>query len=263
MDAETLTGTTIGFILAFGFLTHTLIRYEDYLDDKKLARGFMFGFGSAVIAYIMEQVGFFSFAVQDVSRDSSLAFISIFGIAFLHTALKGMALSRSSFWDGKDWNIPFYGAAFGFTFGAVYVTVIISKTLKSGEVDGIVEPILLFLLALGMILFQGSTSIIMGWGIPKQKLVPYFVKLSIAHIFLNSFIFLSAVGLIPFSLMVSLILVFGFFLYGFTYQVVLPDSLTKEQKKELFSAPPRPISKQLSRLSSSTGLSKKSKILKK
>ena len=248
MDSPTLIGSTIGFVLAMLFLTHALAKYEDFLNDKKLARGFAFGFIAAVLAYIVEQVGIFSFNVQDMERDSPIAFVSIFGIAILHTALKGMALNHNSLWDKKDMNVPFYGAFFGFIFGAVYVTVIISKTLTSGEVDGYVEPILLFLLALGMIMFQGSTSIIMGWGVPKGKLIPYFIKLSLAHIFMNIFIFLSAVNIIPFFLTVLMIVVYGFFLYGFCYQVVLPDSLTNEQRKELFPTE-RPFRRQLSRLS--------------
>ena len=252
MDTGTLAGSTIGFVLAMVFLTHMLIRYEDFLNDKKLARGFAYGFVAAVVAYIVEQTGVFSFNVQDMERDSSVAFISIFGIAILHTALKGMALNHRSLWDGKDMNIPFYGAFFGFIFGAVYVTVIISKTLRGGEVDGYLEPVLLFLLALGMILFQGSTSVIMGWGIPKLKLYGFFARVVLAHIFLNVFIFLSAVGLIPYALMVLLTLVYGFMLYGYSYQVVLPESLTKEQRKELYPTT-RPMSKRLSRLSGPSG----------
>jgi hypothetical protein len=260
MDSPTLAGSTIGFILAIVFLTHSLIRYEEFLNDKKLGRGFMFGFVFAILAYIIEQAGFFSFAVQDVERDSSLAFISIFGIAFLHTAMKGMALNHRSLWDGKDVNVPFYGAFYGFIFGAIYVTVIISKNLSSGEIDGVIEPLLLFLLAVGMILFQGSTSIIMGWGIPRGRLFQYFLYVSLAHIFMNIFIFLGAVGLIPFALTVIMILVYGFFLYGFCFQVILPDSLSREQSKELFPSE-RPISRRLtgglSSLSSKTAGPKK------
>jgi hypothetical protein len=247
MDTGTLTGSTVGFVLAMVFITHMLVRYEEFLNDKKLARGFLYGFIAAVIAYLVEQLGFFSFNVQDMERDVGPAFISIFGIAVLHTAMKGLALNHKALWDGKDMNVPFYGAFYGFIFGAVYVTVIISKTLNTGEVDGW-EPVFLFILAVGIILFHGSTSVIMGWGVAKLRMHGYAARIALLHIFLNVLIFLSAVGLIPYGLMVVLSLMYGSLLYGFAYQVVLPESLTKEQRKKLFPTV-RPVGRRLSRLS--------------
>ncbi|MCK4614587.1 MAG: hypothetical protein KAU14_07280 [Thermoplasmata archaeon] len=250
MDFETFIGTAIGFTLAIAFLTHLLIKYEDFLDDRKLYIGSGFGFICAIIAYLVEQMGVFSFHVEDVAKDSSLAFISIFGIAILHTAMKGLSLNHRMLREGKDWNIAFYGTSFGFIFGAVYVTVLISKSLKSGDLEGEFDHILLFLLALGMILFQGSTSVIMGWGIPQGKLFLFFRNIVLVHIFMNVFIFLSAVNLIPPFLMVSLVLAYGILLYTYAYRVVLPASLTKDQRKKLFSMG-RPIGKRLSRLPAS------------
>lgn len=246
MDIPTLIGSTTGFLLAIIFLTHALVRYEDFLNDKKLARGFAFGFVAAVLAYLVEQVGIFSFSVQDMERDSPVAFVSIFGIAILHTALKGMALNHRSLWDGKDMNVPFYGAFFGFIFGAVYVTVIISKAVTGGYADNVSESVALFCIALGMMLFHGSTSILMGWGIPRGKLFSFSVKLTVAHIFMNLFIFLSAVNIIPYLLTALVVASYGLFLYGFCYRAVLPNSLSRDQEQILYPRG-RPISRQLSR----------------
>jgi len=254
MDQPTLAGTIIGFVAAMGFITHLLMKYEAYLDDRKLAIGFTMGFISGVIAFLVEQAGIFSFNVEDIEADSFLAFISIFGIAILHTALKGMGLNHKSLREGDDRNIAFYGTFFGFIFGAVYVTVIVSKSLKSGDIDSIAEGILLVLLSLGMVMFQGSTSIIMGWGIPNGKLFAMFGKISLAHIFMNLFIFMNAVNLIPSYLMVFFVLAFGLLLYTYCYQVVLPESLTKEQRRKLFPQD-RLVRRQLSKLA--TGEPKK------
>jgi len=260
MDPATLAGTTTGFILAFAFLTHILIQYEDFLDDRKLYVGSAFGFISAVIAYLVEQLGIFGFSVENVDKDASFAFISIFGIALLHTALKGMSLNHKSIREGKDRNIAFYGASFGFIFGAVYVTVIISKVLTAGEIAGdseahILYP-LLFLLSLGIILFQGSTGLIMGWGVAQDRLYNYFIRISLLHMFMNLFFFLSAVGLTPFYLTVFLVVSYGSLLYVYSYREVLPSSLTKEQRKMLFPSG-RPVSRQLSHVSKTRDSSKK------
>ena len=83
MDPETFVGSAVGFIFAIGFLTHLLIKYEEFLNDRKLYVGSGMGFISAIIAYIIEQLGIFSFHVEDMAKDSSTAFISIFGIAIL------------------------------------------------------------------------------------------------------------------------------------------------------------------------------------
>lgn len=247
MDNETLVGTTVGFILAFAFLTHILMEYEKFMDEKKLATGFGFGFLSAVVAYLVEQLGIFGF-----TSDPYFSFYSIFGIAVVHTALKGMSLNHHRFTEGKDPNIAFYGAYYGFTFGAVYVTVIISKVLKGGEMGGHTEPYIiipmLFFLSLGMILFQGSTSLIMGYGVSQGKVFTYFRNISVIHIFMNIFFFLNVLYNYLLPLTTALVLVFGTFLYMYSYRVILPLSLTKEQKKEMFPTL-RPIGKQLSRKS--------------
>ncbi len=234
MDVETLTGTIIGFVTAIALLTHQLIRYEDYLNDRKLYIGSGLGFISAFVAYIFEQLGIFSFYVSGSPEDYSRAFVSIFGIAILHTALKGYSLNRASLREGKDPNIAFYGAAFGYIFGAVYVTILVSKSLKSGDASTPIEFILLLLLSIGVILFQGSTGVIMGWGVSRGEMLKFFAYVTGAHIFLNSVIFLRAVFLIPSPLMVAFVLAYGVFLYAYTYRVVLPASLTKEQRKKLF-----------------------------
>jgi len=210
-----------------------------------------FGFISAVIAYLVEQLGIFGFGVEDISTDSSFAFISIFGIALVHTAMKGLSLNHPTIQDGKDRNIAFYGASFGFIFGAVYVTVIISKVLTAGQIAGHSEAYylypLLFLLSVGIILFHGSTGLIMGYGVSQGRLHAYFIRISLVHIFLNVFFFLSAVNLVPYRLTVLLVVSYGTLLYVYAYREVLPESLTKEQRKNLFLDSGRPPSRQLSR----------------
>jgi len=131
------------------------------------------------------------------------------------------------------------------------VTVIISKVLTAGQIAGHSEAYylypLLFLLSLGIILFQGSTGLIMGYGVSQGRLHAYFRNISLLHIFLNVFFFLSAVNLLPYYLTVILVLAYGTLLYIYAYQEVLPNSLTKEQRKKLFSEGGRPPSRQLSR----------------
>lgn len=251
MDQETVAGTTVGFLLAMIFITHQLVKYEKYLDDRKLAIGFTMGFVSGMLAFLVEQVGIFSFNVEDIAQDSSRAFISIFGIAVLHSALKGMFLNHKSLTEGDDQNIAFYGSLFGFFFGAIYVTVLISKSLKSGDLDGPFEFILLGLLSVGMVLFQGSTSVVMGWAVSKGKLYRYFGIISISHMIMNVFIFLSAVNLIPPFLMVLFILVYGILFYVYCHQHILPTSLTRVQAREL-RVEMKPSKKRLSRLAKDT-----------
>ncbi len=257
MDQETLAGTTVGFLLAMIFITHQLVKYEKYLDDRKLAIGFTMGFVSGMLAFLVEQIGIFSFNVEDITQDSSRAFISIFGIAFLHTALKGMFLNHKSLTDGKDQNIAFYGSLFGFFFGAIYVTVLISKSLKSGDLDGPFEFILLGLLSVGMVLFQGSTSVVIGWAVSKGQLYRYFGIISASHMIMNVFIFMSAVNLIPPFLMVLFVLVYGILFYMYCHQHILPTSLTRDQVRKL-NVETKQSRKRLSRLATNVNTSKPS-----
>lgn len=224
----------IGFVPAMYFMFHSLKKYEHFLNDRKLFLSFGGGFFVAIIAGFFEMVGIFSLNYKHFEDNGipespaiSYAFVSIFGIAIVHEAVKTMVLNHPKFLGKKD--TLYYGSSLGFGFAAMYVYIVVIWGRMEGDIalsDFTYDVILL----IGLILLHGSFGMIIGYGCSIFKTKRFFIYATILHVILNLVIFFRWLEYINQPVLAFFVLAYGGFLYLYMYQNILPIALTEKQK---------------------------------
>jgi hypothetical protein len=212
------------FIPALILLFVMLYRYEGCFDDRKLFMTFAGGMFLGIVALLFEISNIFSLNGSDFT-----GVISIFGIAFLHEALKTMVLNLKRF-QGK-FDTTFYGLSIGLGFGAIYGFYAISSQLIKG-ID--VELFIInTIMVIGIIQFHGALGLMIGYGVSLRKTFRYFGYAILFHIILNAVFFgyLSVsikilVGLTVFTV------IYGTLLLVYDAKMLLPKSLPEKMRKQ-------------------------------
>lgn len=223
MNIPTFAGMIICFVPALILLFVMLYRYEGCFDDRKLFMTFAGGMFLGIVALLFEISNIFS-----LNRSDFTGVISIFGIAFLHGALKAMVLNLKRF-QGK-FDTTFYGLSLGLGFGAIYCFYAISSQLIKGiEVEIFVINIIL---VIGIIQFHGALGLMIGYGVSLHKTIRYFGYAVGFHILLNAVFF----GYSPVSINILIGLAFFTIIYSsvllfYNAKILLPKSLPEKMKK--------------------------------
>lgn len=233
MHLNSFIGSIIGFAPAIYFMFHSLKKYEQFLNERKLFLTFGGGFFLAIIAGMFEISGFLSlnytnYLDADKTNESSavvFSFISILGIAVVHEAVKTMVLNHPKFLGKKE--TLYYGSSLGFGFSAMYIYIILIWGMGKENIDIVLATILLT----GIILLQGSFGIIIGYGCSNFKTKRYFAIATFLHVILNFVLFIYFLKKIIYPILAVFVLAYGIFLYLYVYFNVLPTALTTEQKK--------------------------------
>ena len=214
----------ICFVPALVLLFILLSKYEGCFDDRKLFMSFAGGMFLGIVALLFEITNVFS-----LNRADLTGLISIFGIAFLHEALKTMFLNLKRF-QGK-FNTTFYGLSLGLGFGAIYGFYAVSSQLIKGiDVEIFIINIIM---VIGIIQFHGALGLMIGYGVSLHKTFRYFAYATLFHIILNAVFFGYSsvsikilIGLTVFTIIYSSLLLF------YDAKILLPKSMPEKMRKQ-------------------------------
>ncbi len=224
MSIPMFAGMIICFIPALALLFILLYRYEGCFDDRKIFKTFAGGMFLGIVALLFEITNVFS-----LNRADLTGIISIFGIAFLHEALKTMVLNLKRF-QGK-FDTTFYGLSLGLGFGAIYCFYAVSSQLIKG-IDTETFTINIIMI-LGIIQFHAALGTMIGYGVSLHKTIRYFGYAVGFHILLNAVFF----GYSPVSINILIGLAFFTIIYSsillfYNAKILLPKSLPEKMRKQ-------------------------------
>ncbi len=232
-----LVGMVISFALSYPLMLHLLDKYESYLEDRKMFKGYIGGFALAWVVYLFMVSGFIGFGVsvdateEEISRDVFKSFWSIPTLALMVALLMSWLMNRPDFRGQME--TSFYGTAMGFGFAATFAFIIISRSLAQDEIRSAYDFVFLIPLVLGIILLQGSVGSIIGNGCGNSELVRSFLIGSLLHGILNVLFFLRVIGLLYQEFLAVLALIYGIFMYMYVYSRLLPQSLPRSERMKL------------------------------
>lgn len=224
MSIPTFAGMIICFVPALVLLFIMLYKYERCFDDRKLFMTFAGGMFLGIVALLFEITNVFS-----LNRADLTGIISIFGIAFLHQALKTMFLNLKRF--QRKFDTTFYGFSLGLGFGAIYCFYAVSSQLiKDIDIETFIINIIM---VLGIIQFHGALGLMIGYGVSLHKTFRYFAYATLFHIILNAVFFGYSpvsikilIGLTVFTILYSSLLLF------YDAKILLPKSMPEKMRKQ-------------------------------
>ncbi|MDH7517373.1 MAG: protease PrsW [Candidatus Thermoplasmatota archaeon] len=204
----------LGVIPALLLLFISLKGFEGFFKEKTMfiffIAGIVTGFISAVIEILTSNVGIY--------------YLFLFPI--LEQVFKTMILNIGRFQGKRETTI--YGLTLGLGFGSIFtpVSILFSNVQTT---DYLLFGLVLFG-AIGIILFQGATGAIIGYGIYDGKLSKYLLFVILLHLPVTIVIFVTnfyRVGYLQISLVA-----YGLFLYWYATKKIMPRILLQSQRRK-------------------------------
>jgi hypothetical protein len=157
----------------------------------------------------------------------------ILGLAVFETIVKLVFVNLPRF--KREYDTTFYGASFGFGFSS-FIVIAISYINITGEFGVSVENILsLIMFGLGIIFIQGALGIYLGYGVHQQELVKYAIYAILIQMPFNFILMLwyllIRVYLVSGWELILFATVYGFCVYYYIYNNVLPEALPEDLRK--------------------------------
>jgi len=210
----------IGIIPALVLWFFALKGYEGLYKDKNLFLMFVIGVIIGVIAAVAR---FFVYIYP-------LTILLIIIFAFFDQLFKTVVLNIGRLQRKKETVI--YGLSLGLGFGASFTPFLI---LAGGipQEDTIIFISLIFVGALGYILFHAATATIIGFGVYKGKLVKYLLTAIILQLPFNVILDITRYTkdkLYPYS-QIGL-LIFGVIIYLYVVLKLMPNILKEPEKRK-------------------------------
>lgn len=205
----------LGIIPALILLYIPLKHWHGEFKEKTLFLVFIIGI---VIGFLSAVIEIFSISV---------GILSIIMFPLLEQLFKTMVLNIRRFQEKRS--TVLYGLALGLGFGSIFTPV--SMLLANTEINSSILVLLSVLIgSIGIIFIQGSTGVIIGYGIYQNKLTKYFLFSLLFHIVLTFWFFLT--GYFHIEQFQVGIIVFGIFSYIFVLKKYLdPIIKQREQRK--------------------------------
>jgi hypothetical protein len=123
-----------------------------------------------------------------------------------------------------------YGLTLGLGMGAVATSAsILRGTLQAGDYLGLG---LVVLGSCGIIMLQGGTGVLIGFGVYKGKLTHYVTLAVVLHIMCFAGLFVVQVSLNNITVIVTYLLIVGLIIYWFATMKIMPRLLTESQRRK-------------------------------
>jgi len=204
----------LGIIPALILLYISIKGYEGYYKDKLIFLTFIGGIIAGAITVIIETF----------SSGIGILFILLFPI--IEQLFKTMILNFGRFQRKKETTV--YGLTLGLGFGSIFTPFsMVTANIQAGDLFVLT---LIVIGSIGIILLQGSTGVIIGYGIYDGKLLKYLLYAIILHLPITSIIFLTQYFNLAY-LQIGLI-IYGLIIYWYiTTKIMSRILLNKRQRK--------------------------------
>jgi hypothetical protein len=208
------TSLFLGIIPALIFLYISIKGHEDYLKHKNIYLAFIGG----IIA------GFIAAVLEIYTGDVPIYFIVAFPI--FEQLFKTIILNLRRLQEKKETVI--YGLTLGLGFGSVATSAsIIRGTFQAGDY---LTLGLVIGGSCGIIMLQGATGALIGYGVFRRKLSIYLTFAVILQILVNSGLFI--VQVLPVGYVVTYLFITGLILYWYAIKKILPKILVEGQRRK-------------------------------
>jgi len=216
MDIVPQASLFLGIIPALIILYFCIKANEGEYKEKTI-------FLSFIVGIIL---GFVSAIVRWIIYDPLLVYIIL--LAFFEQLIKTIILNLGRFHEKRE--TLFYGLSIGLGFGSVFTPFLIIQggTLPNTDISYILS---VAIGSFGIILFQGSTGALIGYGIYRGKLLLYLFACILIQIPFNFLIDFSRVINDPNNLLYqSGLFIFGFFVFIYVYKKIIPQSISTRKR---------------------------------
>ena len=206
----------LGIIPALFILFIGLKGYDGYYKEKNVFLSFIIGIILGVIAAIIEIITL------------SIGFLIIILFPILEQIIKLMALNIGRLHREKSTVI--YGLSLGLGFGSVFTPI--SLILANFETESIILIASVLIGSIGIILLQGATGIILGYGVFKGKILKYYVFVILIHIPFTAWFFLT--GFYRLEQTQVLLIFYGLIVYWYSSNKLMKKILNiKNEEKNI------------------------------
>ena len=182
MDLIGIAAGIAGFGPSMALLFYTLRDYtypavqKPFFDDRKIFAFFAFGIVIGMVIFAFESWG------QTASSNETLI-VLILGFAAMECLLKLVVLNLKRFHRKID--TGFYGLSFGLGIAATYTFATVYVSAMAVESIQIVDMVAFSLLGVQLVLLHGSTTALIGVGVARGTVKPYFSEALLVHIGYN------------------------------------------------------------------------------
>jgi len=215
MDALPQASLLLGIIPALALMLVGLRGYEDYCKHKTIFLTFIIGIALGVIAALIELFTF----------NAGIVFIVLFPA--LEQLLKTMVLNVGRLQRKMETTI--YGLSLGLGFGSIFTPVsLIAANIQIGETTVLIASVVIG--SVGIILFQGATGVLIGYGVYTGELLKYFMFAFLLHIPVTAWFFLTIFFKVEY-IQIGLI-VYGLIIYWYAVKRILPKILPQNQSRK-------------------------------
>ncbi len=236
-DLVNIASAAAGFGPSMALMFYTLRDYtfprakQPYFDDRKIFAFFALGIVIGMLLFAFESWG------QTISAMETLVAL-IVGFAVMEEALKLVVLNYPKFQRKID--TAFYGLSFGlgisstFTFATIYASAVGLETI------GAVDMMAFSLLGLQLVLLHGSTTALIGVGVARGEVKPYFAEAILIHMGYNLFMvpfFMYEIVEPPFNLLglaaASAVVIYGYVkVHRLSLPVLIQDASKIQVRKK-------------------------------
>jgi len=179
VDVAQVVSGVAGFAPALALLFYTLRNYtyprvdKPYFDDRKIFAFFALGIVLGMIMFAFEVYG------QSASAEETLIAL-VLGFALMEELLKLVILNFPRFQRKVD--TAFYGLSMGLGISSTFTFATVYSSLLGLEDPGALEMAAWSLFGLQFVLMHGSTTALIGIGVARGKVKPYFSEAVLIHL---------------------------------------------------------------------------------
>jgi len=214
MDIIPQASLFLGIIPALFILFIGLKGYDGYYKEKNVFLSFVIGIILGVIAAVIEIITL------------SIGFLIIILFPILEQIIKLMALNIGRLHREKSTVI--YGLSLGLGFGSVFTPI--SLILANFETESIILITSVIIGSIGIILLQGATGIILGYGVFQGKILKYYFLVILIHIPFTAWFFLT--GFYKIEQTQVLLIFYGLIVYWYSSNKLMKKILDINNKKK-------------------------------
>ena len=209
----------LGIIPALLFLLISVRGYEGFLKQKNIFLAFI---GGIIIGFVA--------AVLEIYTGDVLIYI-ILAFPVFEQLFKTIILNIGRLQEKRETVI--YGLTLGLGFGAVSTSAsIIRGTIKAG--DYLTFGLVIFG-SFGIIMLQGATGILIGYGVYKKELTKWVISAILLQISFNlglEILSLSIPQTSSIFYIVPYLFVYGLIIYWYGVRKVMPRILLESQRRK-------------------------------
>jgi len=149
---------------------------KPYFDDRKIFAFFAFGIVIGMVLFAFESWG-------QTSSSTETLIVLIVGFAVMECLLKLVVLNLRRFHRKID--TGFYGLSFGLGIAATYTFATVYVSAMAVADVTVFDMVAFSLLGVQLVLLHGSTTAMIGIGVARGQVKPYFSEALLIHMGYN------------------------------------------------------------------------------